>query len=459
VKFELEFPPPLVLRGGLGWGLCCLQMPKPPRDRAPTLTLPRSTRGGENTSPNLPGSRVPCGDEQLARFDSADVPAASVDPTTPIITSAGLITALGATSSQSWNALLAGNFISDHARVPIDSRGGEARVIALARAAIREARLETSARNFHAPERTALIVGTSKGPIEQWLPPTSHMSMSPYVAGGLSPSGLGQIAEEIGAELALRGPRLTISAACASGLVALIRAAMLIRNNEADCALVVAAEASVHRLFLGSFRRLGVLPKTAGGCRPFDEHREGFLMSEAAAAVWLERADRLSSQTEGSSPPTRLAIDGFSLGADATHLTGMDPTGRVLRRVITSAVGDRPLDLIHAHGTGTMLNDPVELAAINDAIAAHADVPEIYSHKGALGHSLGASGLVSVAINYLIHSHGLVPPNVKTTSPIAAGRLRIEQNVVRRPVKRSLAIAAGFGGAIAAVTLQTLGLL
>ena len=109
----------------------------------------------------------------------------------------------------------------------------------------------------------------------------------------------------------------------------------------------------------------------------------------------------------------------------------MDPTGRALRSVIAKAIGDRPLDLIHAHGTGTILNDPVELAAINHAIAAHANVPEIYSHKGALGHSLGASGLVSVAINYLIHSHGMVPPNVKTTSPIPAGRLRIGQAIVR----------------------------
>jgi 3-oxoacyl-(acyl-carrier-protein) synthase len=133
----------------------------------------------------------------------------------------------------------------------------------------------------------------------------------------------------------------------------------------------------------------------------------------------------------------------------------MDPTGRVLRQVITRAIGDRPVDLIHAHGTGTILNDPVELAAINDAIAAHADAPEIYSHKGALGHSLGASGLVSVALNYLIHSHGLVPPNAKTTSPLPAGRLRIQQGIVRRPVNRSLAIAAGFGGAIAAVALRS----
>jgi 3-oxoacyl-[acyl-carrier-protein] synthase II len=377
------------------------------------------------------------------------------DPFAPVITSVGLVTALGGTCSQTWKALLAGEAISDHARALIDARPNEARVVALARAAVREASAKNVANASHVPERTALVIGTSKGPIEHWLTPPSHMAESPYIAGGLSPTGLGQIAEELGDELALCGPRLTISAACASGLIALIRAVMLIQNNEADRALVVAAEASVHPLFIGTFHRLGVLATSGVGCRPFDEHREGFLISEAAAAVWLQRGDHHPLETKETSPPIRLAIDGFSLGADATHLTGMDPSGRALRQVIARAIGGGPVDLIHAHGTGTILNDPVELAAINNAIAAHAAVPEIYSHKGALGHSLGASGLVSVALNYLIHSQGLVAPNVKTASPIPSGRLCIQQSIVHRQVKRSVAIAAGFGGAIAAVTLRS----
>ena len=93
----------------------------------------------------------------------------------------------------------------------------------------------------------------------------------------------------------LDGPALTISAACASGLHALIRATMMIRGGEADRVLVVAAEASVSPIFLGSFRRMGVLPAEGVGCRPFDQARDGFLMSEAAAVCssgvgWRENA-------------------------------------------------------------------------------------------------------------------------------------------------------------------------
>ena len=80
--------------------------------------------------------------------------------------------------------------------------------------------------------------------------------------------------------------------------------------------------------------------------------------------------------------------------------------------------------------------------------------PWIYSHKGALGHSLGSSGLVSIAINTLIHSRGIIPPNVRTTRPIAT-RLRLAPAAVstNARVRRSLVLAAGFGGAVAAATL------
>lgn len=391
--------------------------------------------------------------------------AASIPPTTAVIVSTGLITPLGSTAAQTWDALLAGRYITDHARVEVEACNGEPRVIALARHAVARASSPCLGREtpvvFDAkaqtrrgspcrsidPHRTALVVGTSKGPIESWL------NSPPNQRGGLRLEGLSQIAAVLAHELDIRGPRLTISAACASGLIALIRAALLIRAGEADRVLVVAAEASVHPLFIGSFQRLGILPKPGIGCRPFDENRDGFLMSESAAAVWLERAD-LSPSTS-SEPAPRIALDHFAMGADSTHLTGMDPDAVVLRRVIRQAIGNQPLDLIHAHGTGTTLNDPAELAAIEEAVKSHPRLPAIYSHKAALGHSLGASGLVSIVLNCHSHATGLIPPNVRTACPIPSDRLTIEQSTVARPVTRSLAIAAGFGGAIAAVTLAS----
>lgn len=218
---------------------------------------------------------------------------------------------------------------------------------------------------------------------------------------------------------------------------------MLIQSGQFDRVLVVAAEASVCPLFLASFARLGVVPPPGAGCRPFDRSRCGFLMSEASAAVLLESAGC----------GLGVAVDHFAVGADATHLTGMDHDALALRRVLRRAIADGPLDLIHAHGTGTEMNDAIELAVL-DELTPPGVRPAVYSHKGALGHSLGAAGLVSVVINVICHRSGIIPPNVRTTDPLPVQRLAIRAASSRRQINRSLAIAAGFGGAIAAVSLR-----
>jgi len=198
---------------------------------------------------------------------------------------------------------------------------------------------------------------------------------------------------------------------------------MMIRSGQVTRALVVAAEASVHPLFLGSFRRLGVLVPEDELCRPFDNHRHGFLMSDAAAAVCIEAANL-------SDPPEHfVAIDRFAHGGDATHLTGSDPDGRVLRYLLRQTIANQTLDLIHAHGTGTISNDSTELAAIESALPP--GVPShVFSHKAALGHSLGASGLVAVVLNCLSHQTGLVPPNINTVDPLPTSVLHINREVM-----------------------------
>jgi hypothetical protein len=104
----------------------------------------------------------------------------SADPDTPVITSVGLVTALGNDAQETWNALLAGKFITDHARIRFDAPEGQARILGLARRAVQEAAAPGYRGQMPSPDRTALVVATSKGPIEEWLYPlhiwpTRHM--------------------------------------------------------------------------------------------------------------------------------------------------------------------------------------------------------------------------------------------------------------------------------------------
>jgi 3-oxoacyl-[acyl-carrier-protein] synthase II len=383
-----------------------------------------------------------------------------------VIRGVGLLTPLGQTVEQTWDALLAGRFITDHARAAGEFDRSSPRVIQMARRVAEQAIAQAG---WNCGEEFATVVGTSKGSVDRWLTPLQHMANLPYQAGGSDRvfpdvTGLADIAASLGGSGG--GPKLTVSSACVSGLLALIRGTMMIQSGEATRVLVVASEASVHPLFLGSFKRLGVLPKPEIGCRPFDETRDGFLMSEAAAAVCLEAGseteDRVGAtnsvrvRTSAQRPRNRVAIDRFAFGADATHLTGSDPGGRVLTHLINKVTRNAPLDLVHAHGTGTVANDPTELTAIESALAGTSSSPNLYSHKAALGHSLGAAGLIAVVLNVLAHERSIVPPNVRTTRPLPTDAVTISHDVQHRPIRRSLALAAGFGGATAALSLTSI---
>lgn len=367
----------------------------------------------------------------------------------PVITGVGLVTPLARTAAGTWDALIRGRHVTGHTRLEPASDDGLPRVASLAVEAVAEA-------VHHAgwpPSTDAAVVGcTSKGPVEDWLATPAAPSDNANGGGGRSDLdrlgfGMGTFSAAVArARGGGPGPVLTVSAACAGGLQALARAALLIRAGEADRVIVVAAEASVLPMFTASFARLGVLPPPGELCRPFDVDRKGFLMSEAAAAICLERADVALGTP-------LVAVVGFALGADASHLTGVDPAGVALRRLLGGLCHD--LDLVHAHGTGTELNDAAELAALSAGLPDGGAGTSLYSHKAGLGHSLGASGLVAVVLSCLAHSAGQVPPNCNTRRPMPAA-LQLSPTAVRRCVRRSVTMAAGFGGGIGVVRLATL---
>jgi 3-oxoacyl-[acyl-carrier-protein] synthase II len=135
-------------------------------------------------------------------------------------------------------------------------------------------------------------------------------------------------------------------------------------------------------------------------------------------------------------------------------MTRSEATGATLRNLLRSVTDARPVDLIHAHGTGTIANDPIELRAFEQA-CVHGDAtsPRVYSHKAALGHSLGAAGLVSIVLNCLMHAKETIPANVRTHRPLVTAGIRIAREPETACIRRSLAVAAGFGGPVAAVSL------
>jgi 3-oxoacyl-(acyl-carrier-protein) synthase len=250
----------------------------------------------------------------------------------------------------------------------------------------------------------------------------------------------------------LIGPRLCLPAACATGTHAVIRAAGLILDGQLDCVLAGAAEASLTPLYLAAFARMGVLANDRVGaeraCRPFDRHRSGLVPAEGAAALVLESAT--AARKRGAKILAR--ISGYWQGMHALDLLQLEPDGhslavglrQVLRR---SELTVKSLDYICAHGTGTMANDASETEAIKSALGPAARRLSISSHKGAIGHTLAAAGVVQIVLTVKSLRQGLIPPTINLEYPDPVCDLDYTPGQARqRLLRQALCITGGFGG-------------
>lgn len=212
--------------------------------------------------------------------------------------------------------------------------------------------------------------------------------------------------------LGLRGPIVPHVSACAGGGLALAHAAALIERGAAARVLCGAADSMLNPLGLGGMIRLGApSPRNAAdACRPFDRRRDGLVIGEGAAMFVVE--DEASARARGARPLARIL--GWGSTQDGYRVTAPRPDGVMAGRAMSAALARADLspeavDYINAHGTGTPLNDPVEVRAIRAALGTHAERVPVSSIKGAVGHLMAASGAIEAAACLLVFLRDLVP--------------------------------------------------
>lgn len=253
-------------------------------------------------------------------------------------------------------------------------------------------------------------------------------------------------------ETGARGPVMTSAAACASGHYSMIEAFHFLQRGEADLFIAGGAESAVSLLTMSAFGRMGPLsnrmddPERA--CRPFSIDRDGFVAAEGAAAVIIETEEH--ARARGAT--LYAEVLGGRLTADAYHITAPDPDGDGAARALSGALkntGLRPedIDLVFAHGTGTMLNDAGESKALKQVFGAHINDMHITSIKSMLGHALGAAGAQSAVAAIMALRTGKIPPTINYT-PDPAIDIPIVGNVAQDVLhaRRAIVNAFGFGG-------------
>lgn len=211
--------------------------------------------------------------------------------------------------------------------------------------------------------------------------------------------GLGLLAEQLAAECGIGGAQYTINTACSSGANALLYAAAAIRRGDCQRALVLGLEVPT-RVTLAGFNSLLLVSGTR--CRPFDRDRDGLILGEAAAGIVL------SAQPEHG-PLAGMRLRGGATACDSANITHTDANAvaHVIRDAVDHAGAPR-IDAVKAHGTGTPSNDAAEAAGILAGLDGPA-VP-VTSLKPALGHTLGACGVLETTAAAACWRAGFLPP-------------------------------------------------
>lgn len=260
--------------------------------------------------------------------------------------------------------------------------------------------------------------------------------------------------------LPIAGPASCPVAACASGLVSLIHASRWIEWNECEAVIAGSADNSLTPSIVAAYRRLGVLSNWKGdpaeACRPFDSDRSGFVIGEGTGVLVLETT--ASATTRGASPLAVIA--GYDHRTDPTGLIDSDPNGEVISIVVANTIrnarlSSHEIDAICCHGTGTIANDRAEAIALRAVFRQSLDEIPCFSLKGAIGHTLGASGSVETAICVKAILAQTIPPSrnsdhIDHACPIGP----MPTSAQPRPIRHILKLSYGFGGHVAAMILS-----
>src|SRR5450631_2147288 len=314
------------------------------------------------------------------------------------VTGMAWLTALGDDLELVWQALLDGR--SGLRSVPVSGRlrnelvaqamDGDVpppeRLVKMACQTIRRALL-SAGREADDPD-VQLVLSTSLGALLD--DPASRISMSGWAAS---------VARELGSV----APAIVVSTACSSGSDAILIGAELIRTGVAKCCVCGGADVLTPSKRLGH-SALGTMSATQ--LRAFDVRYDGTLLGEGAGFMVLELESR---QRE----PIAI-LRGAGSANDATGMTVADITGLSAEYAMKRSLADADLpasaiELINAHGSGTIMNDTTECNAFRTLFCGP-DRPLVFATKGNFGHTLGATGAIEAIALVLALRAGQVPP-------------------------------------------------
>jgi 3-oxoacyl-(acyl-carrier-protein) synthase len=383
----------------------------------------------------------------------------------PVITGTGIICAAGCGVTAVWESVRANrsglgpitlfsspryaNHLVGQVRENVDELAGNVRGSRsdklswiAAREALAAAGLEAGLGKIN-PARVGVMLGATVGGMlgtEKFL--TALLRENKHRFGPLRFHECAGAADLCAKKIGALGPVATLSTACSAGAMAILAAAELIEQGEADIMLAGAGD-SLSRLTLNGFGSLLLLDPN--GCRPFDARRTGISLGEGAAILVIEAEE--TAVARGAKILARLA--GWGASCDAFHATAPQAEGNgalaaMQRALERGRLQPGEIDFVSAHGTATPDNDAMESRALKKLFGEA--VPPVSSVKRFFGHTLAASGAIKAVLAVQSLCEQAVPgtPGFE----IADEKLGLEPVKEFRPqsVSHILSNSFGFGG-------------
>ena len=259
----------------------------------------------------------------------------------------------------------------------------------------------------------------------------------------------------------LRGPNWAPASACSSGAHGIGEAFMHVRDGRCDLMVAGGAECAIHPFNVVGFANMHALqanfqdePHRAS--RPFEKNRTGFVMGDGAGVLVMEELEH--AKKRGAN--IICEVVGYGSTSDAHHMTAPSPGGEGAQRAIKQAIAMAGCALedvtyINAHGTSTVFNDKSETDAIKAVFKDHAKKLQVSSTKSMTGHLLGGAGGIEAVIMAKAIAEGKLPPTINYDEPDPECDLDYVPNTARdAKVDVALSNSFGFGGTNAVLAFR-----
>lgn len=324
--------------------------------------------------------------------------------------------------------------------------------IAAAIQALRDSGLEITEDNA---ERIGAAIGSGIGGLG--LIEENHTKMLASGPRKLSPffvpsTIINMISGHLSIMYGLKGPNISITTACTTGVHNIGHAARIIAYGDADVMVAGGAEKGSTELGIGGFGAARALsarndaPQQAS--RPWDKDRDGFVLGDGAGVMVLEEYEH--AKARGAKIYAELA--GFGMSGDAFHMTSPPADGDGAARSMLNAIKDAGInpdqvDYINAHGTSTPAGDIAETMAVKRVFGDHATKVMVSSSKSMIGHLLGAAGSVESIITAMSLVDQKVSPTINLDNPSEGCDLDYVPHTARdAKLEYALCNSFGFGG-------------